>query len=131
MNPVTRLPPGQHEISEFPRFGLSQFANRFPTRTDRIELEISGDVSQPLVVSDELRELPRVEQTSDFHCVTTWTVRSLRWSGYRFSDFDRQVVVPRARPLGDVKFVSLRGQDGYVTSLLLEDLLGEGVRSRT
>lgn len=80
-----------------------------------MQLEIAGDVEEPATVSDELWDLPRVDQTSDFHCVTTLTRRSLRWSGIRFSDFFEQLVVPRARPEPDATFVILRSQDGYVT----------------
>lgn len=127
MSPETRLPPGQYELGEFPRFGLSQFANRFPQETQQIQLKITGDVDEPISVSDELCDLPRVDQTSDFHCVTTWTHRSLRWSGFRFSDFFERIVVPRARPQGDTQLVVLRGQDGYTTSLSLVDLLADTV----
>jgi DMSO/TMAO reductase YedYZ molybdopterin-dependent catalytic subunit len=71
--------------------------------------------------------IARVEQCSDFHCVTTWTRRALQWSGVRFSDFYQQIVVPLARPAPDAAFVVLRGQDGARTSLPLEDLLAPDV----
>lgn len=67
-----------------------------------------------------------MEQTSDFHCVTTWTRRSLRWSGFRFSELYERIVVPLARPRPDARFVILR-QDGYASSLPLEDLLADNV----
>lgn len=121
------LPPGQYELDEFPRFGLSQFANRFPKETRQISLKITGDVDESITVADELRHLPRVDQTSDFHCVTTWTRCSLRWSGFRFSDFYERIVVPRARPQQDATFVILRCQDGYAASLPLADLLADSV----
>jgi DMSO/TMAO reductase YedYZ molybdopterin-dependent catalytic subunit len=121
------LPPGQYELDEFPRFGLSQFANRFPTETSQISLKITGDVEESITVSDELRHLPRVNQMSDFHCVTTWSRRSLRWSGFRFSDFYERIVVPRARPRDDATFVILRCQDGYAASLPLTDLIADSV----
>src|SRR3954467_12302416 len=39
-------------------------------------LKIGGLVEQPISLTyDELRALPRVEQGSDFHCVTGWPVR--------------------------------------------------------
>jgi DMSO/TMAO reductase YedYZ molybdopterin-dependent catalytic subunit len=121
------LPPGQYELDQFPRFGLIQFANRFPKETREISLKITGDVDESITVSDELRHLPRVDQTSDFHCVTTWTRCSLRWSGFRFSDFYERIVVPRARPQPDATFVILRCQDGYVARLPLADLLADNV----
>lgn len=123
----TRMPPGQHELQEFPRFGLTPFASRFPKEIDRIEIRIDGDVRQPVVFSEELGNLPRVSQTADFHCVTTWTVRSLQWAGVRFSDFFEQIVVPRVQPEPDAKFVVFRCQDGYSASLPLDDLLAEQV----
>jgi len=127
MSTETKLPPGQYELEEFPRFGLSQFAKRFPKETRQIQVKVTGDVDNFITVSDELRDLPRVDQTSDFHCVTTWTHRSLRWSGFRFSDFFERIVVPRARPQHDSTFVILRCQDGYGSSLPLADLLADTV----
>ena len=121
------LPPGQYEIEAFPRFGLAPFANRFPKETEEVRIQIAGEVQTPVTVGIELEHLTRVEQRSDFHCVTTWSCRSLTWSGFRFSDFYRQVVVPIAVPSPDTAFVVLRGQDGYKTSLLLEDLLAPDV----
>ena len=123
----SKLPPGQYDIGEFPRFGLTQFANRFPRQTERIELQIRGDVRNTTVLSTELSNLPRTTQISDFHCVTTWSARSLRWGGYRFSDFFEQLVLPAAQPEPDAKFVLLRCQDGYKTALPLDDLMNEGV----
>ena len=123
----TILPPGQRETSVFPRFGLSQFARRFPKETSRIQVQVIGDVEHELLVRNVLDGLPRVEQVSDFHCVTTWSHRSLRWGGVRFADFYEQVVVPQARPLANATLLILRGQDGARTSLLLEDLLVQDV----
>ena len=127
MSDGTKLPPGQYELDEFPRFGLGRFVNRFPKETRHIDLKISGDVDEAIAVSDELRELPRIDQTSNFHCVTTWTRCSLRWSGFLFADFFERIVVPRVRPQHDATFVILRCQDGYAVSLPLADLLADDV----
>ncbi len=123
------LPPGQRAIDRFPRFGLSRFAYRFPQEPQRIKLAVQGDVETGIVVDGEelVRELPRIEQTSDFHCVTTWTKRSLRWSGFRFADFFERIVLPRANPAPESTFVILRGQDGAGSSLPLSDLLLPGI----
>ena len=103
MDVVPSLPPGQRERPNFPRFGLTPFATRFPSQTDRIHLHVSfpdgggaahGPAPKPAAlttdVGTQLAQLPRVEQTSDFHCVTTWTRRGLRWGGVRFADFYQQ-----------------------------------------
>ena len=127
MSDETKLPPGQYELDQFPRFGLSQFASRFPKETRQVYLKITGDLDEPVTVSDELRRLPRVDQTSDLHCVTTWTRCSLRWSGFRFSDFYERIVIPRARPKPDALFVIFRCQDSYASSMPLADLLADTV----
>ena len=143
------LPPGQRERPDFPRFGLTPFATRFPSQTERIDLHVSfpdsNDAATPSTASptnvgtdvrNPLAQLPRVEQTSDFHCVTTWTRRGLQWGGVRrieyYGDFYEQIVVPLCRPgpasgqaatdPAAARFVVLRAQDGARTSLPLEDL---------
>jgi DMSO/TMAO reductase YedYZ molybdopterin-dependent catalytic subunit len=58
---------------------------RFDPRSWR--LRIDGLVARPRELAyDDLLRLPRAEQTSDFHCVTGWTVSNVRWAGVRFRD---------------------------------------------
>jgi DMSO/TMAO reductase YedYZ molybdopterin-dependent catalytic subunit len=127
MSTSDKLPRGQYALDEFPRFGLRQFAQRFPANPRQVTLPVTGDLAQPLTLSDELAQLPTVEQISDFHCVTTWSRRGLRWSGVRFSDFYTQIVLPQARPEANATFVLFRCQDGYRVALPLVDLLAEDV----
>jgi DMSO/TMAO reductase YedYZ molybdopterin-dependent catalytic subunit len=50
-------------------------------------LEIGGAVDRRLSLTyDQLRALPRVEQVSNFHCVTGWTVNNVQWAGVRLHD---------------------------------------------
>lgn len=121
------LPPGQFLSPSFDRFGLGLFANRFPATPDVIEFTIGGDVAQSIAVGKELAALPRVEQVSDFHCVTTWSVQSVRWGGVRFADFYEQVVLPLAKPQHGAGFVVMRGQDGFRVSMQLADLMAADV----
>jgi len=127
INVASTLPPGQRETEDFPRFGLTPFATRFPANAATVKIQIAGDVKTSIEVSTEMDRLARIEQSSDFHCVTTWTTRSLSWGGVRFADFYRQIVVPLAGASEDATFVVLRGQDGARTSLPLEDLLAQDV----
>ncbi|WP_310570990.1 molybdopterin-dependent oxidoreductase [Gemmatimonas sp.] len=121
------LPPGQREMSSFPRFGLSRFASRFPEDLTRAALHVSGEVTHEVHLANALTGLPRVEHESDFHCVTTWSRRAVRWGGVRFSDFYEAVVIPRACPRPSATLVALRGHDGARTALLLADLLAADV----
>jgi len=118
------LPPGQKELEIFPRFGLPQYANRFPKEVDKIHFLIGGEVDE-FSISEELSSLPRVQQVSDFHCVTTWSKLNLNWSGYRFNDFYEALIAPKVSH--EINFVVLKAQDGYKTSLPLVDLLQQNV----
>ena len=65
---------------------------RFDPATWR--LTVGGLVEQPLSLSyDDVRDLPRVQQVSDFHCVTGWIVKNVTWTGVRIDD-----VLKHARP---------------------------------
>jgi DMSO/TMAO reductase YedYZ molybdopterin-dependent catalytic subunit len=121
------LPPGQRERDDFPRFGATPFATRFPAQTERIQLHISGDVREPVTLAQQWAHLPHTELCADFHCVTTWSRRSLVWGGVRFADFYRELVVPLAGVEPDAQFVVLRAQDGYRASLPLADLMADTV----
>jgi len=69
-------------------------------------LKIGGLVEQPVSLTyDELRALPRVEQVSNFHCVTGWSVNNVRWGGVRIHD-----VLAAAKPHASaqaLEFVSM------------------------
>jgi len=118
------LPPGQKASELFPRFGLPQYANRFPTELDKVVISIGGDLEE-FEIDDELATLPRTDQVSDFHCVTTWSKLGLCWSGYRFTDFYEKLVQPKISE--EITFVVLKSQDGFKTSLPLSDLLQPNV----
>ncbi len=58
-------------------------------------LRIDGLVERPVTYSlDDLRDLGLVEQVSDFHCVTGWSVYDVNWRGLRL-----QRLLEEARPL--------------------------------
>jgi len=120
-------PAGQQERADFPRFGLLQFAQRFPAETSGHALKVVGEVARELQLADALADLPIVEQVSDFHCVTTWSRKALHWGGVRFTDFYERVIVPQAQPQPGATTLLLRGQDGARTTMLLEDLLAPDV----
>ncbi|MCV2353737.1 molybdopterin-dependent oxidoreductase [Paucibacter sp. B2R-40] len=129
MKPIASdVPPGQRETEAFPRFGLTQFATRFPAQPSTIKLQILGELQTQIeIYRSDLLSLPRVEIRADFHCVTTWTHKGLRWGGVRFRDFYQQLVLPKAGPVSGADFVILRGQDGARSCMVLEDLLADDV----
>jgi DMSO/TMAO reductase YedYZ molybdopterin-dependent catalytic subunit len=87
----------------------------FDERTWR--LEIGGLVGRPRALTyGELAALPRSDEVRDFHCVTGWTVRNVRWSGVRLSHL-LDLVEPHATAKA-VRFTSL--EEPYDDSLTLE-----------
>jgi DMSO/TMAO reductase YedYZ molybdopterin-dependent catalytic subunit len=80
-------------------------------------LKIGGHVEQPLSLTyDQLRALPRVNQVSNFHCVTGWSVNHVRWGGVRIHD-----VLAAAKPHSTahaLEFVSM--EVPYVDYLSLQ-----------
>src|SRR3954451_181057 len=58
---------------------------KFDPQTWRLRIE--GLVDQPQTLTyHQLKKLPRAEQVSNFHCVTGWSVKNVRWAGVRFRD---------------------------------------------
>ena len=121
------LPPGQREIASLPRFGLGKFATRFPKEINKTVIDVDGDVGKPVSLSALDKDLERIDQISDFHCVTTWTKRNVAWSGFRFSEFYEELVVNLAQPETNIEFVVITAQDGYRVGMRLEDLLAPNV----
>ena len=83
-------------------------------------LKIGGMVEQPQELSyQDMLGLPQASQTSDFHCVTGWTVNGVKWRGVRFAD-----LLAAAKPLPGahvLKFVS--AELPYVDYLTLEQAM--------
>jgi DMSO/TMAO reductase YedYZ molybdopterin-dependent catalytic subunit len=83
-------------------------------------LRVDGEVARPASLTlDDLRDLPRAEQVSSFHCVTGWSVDDVHWAGVRFADL-LDVVGP-GTGAASLRFVS--AERPYEDSLLIEQAL--------
>ena len=104
------VPPGGWRI-----YTVASHMPRFDRR--RWRLTIDGLVERPHSLSyDQLLRLPSAEQVSNFHCVTGWSVKHVRWRGVRFKD-----LLAHAQPVGRahaLRFVS--AESPYEDSLTLE-----------
>jgi DMSO/TMAO reductase YedYZ molybdopterin-dependent catalytic subunit len=88
------------------------------------KLDVGGLTGKPRSFSyRELAALPRVHEVRDFHCVTGWTVRNVRWYGVRLSHV-LDLVEPHASAKA-LRFVSL--EEPYDDSLTLEQARLHGV----
>lgn len=121
------LPPGQHAIDGFPRFGTHLQHPPPPVPADPV-IEIHGAVKEPSAVPvAELASLPRQELTADFHCVAGWSATNLHWEGVGFQTFYRRVIEPSLLPDTEITHVVFAGLDGYRWTALIEDALAAEV----
>jgi len=121
------IPLGQKPRVDFPRFGLPAYAQRFPSDIDdrKFMVEINGGNKSMIDLGSS--DFTRCSIESDFHCVTTWSYMGASWSGVRFTDFYDTYVSHLVDPDNPITGAVLCAQDGYRTTLILEDLLTEGV----
>ena len=115
-----RLPPGQVLTKKWPvlTYGEPQRAD-LQTWTFRCFGLVNEEVSWTW---KEFLELPRVQVTSDVHCVTRWSRFDNRWEGVAVSEILRRAGV---RP--EATAVMAHSEGGYTTNIALPDLQEEGV----
>ena len=115
-----RLPPGQVLTEKWPVLTYGA--------TPRVDLTTWTFRCFGLVEEErswtwnEFLALPRIEVTSDIHCVTHWSRFDNRWEGVAVSEILRLV---RVRP--EAVAVLAHGEQGYTTNVTLADLSDDGV----
>ena len=119
-NVAHRVPPGQTLTAKWPvlTYGLTP---RFdPKRwTFRCFGLVEQDVSWTY---EEFLKLPRVEITSDIHCVTRWSRLDNRWESVHIREIMARV---RVRP--EAQYVMIHADPDYTTNLPLADLVADDV----
>jgi DMSO/TMAO reductase YedYZ molybdopterin-dependent catalytic subunit len=110
-----RLPPGQVLTPKWPvlTYGAAPPAD-LQTWTFRCYGLVEKEVSWTW---KEFLELPRVEVTSDIHCVTRWSRYDNRWEGVAVREILRRLSL---RPAAVA--VMAHTQEGYTTNIPLADL---------
>lgn len=124
---MPRLPTGQREVKNWPVLDLGDVPE---IALDRWRLVIGGACANPVTLTwSEFLALPQVEDTSDFHCVTTWSRMDNRWKGVRFATLCELAV-----PHEDARFVRTTAYDKmpgtdipYTTNVPLERALDPDV----
>jgi DMSO/TMAO reductase YedYZ molybdopterin-dependent catalytic subunit len=83
-------------------------------------LRVDGLVAVPKTFTlADLKAMPRAEQVSDFHCVTGWVVKNVRWAGVRIADVLEQAGAKQG--VSSLRFVS--AEVPYEDSLTLRQAL--------
>ncbi len=115
-----RLPPGQRRTEDWPVLTYGGVP-RIDLAT--WEFKIFGLVDQEVTLNwEQFMTLPQTHDTSDIHCVTTWSRYDNEWDGVRFRD-----VLALAKPLPEASHVMFHCYGGYTTNVPLEELMGDEV----
>ena len=115
-----RCPPGQTLTTKFP---VLHYSHVPAFDENGYRLETKGRVLRPLALRwAEVLALPRVERTSDFHCVTAWSRLDNRWEGIALRE-----VVDRTGVRSDARHALVHSLDGYTTNVPLASLLEDDV----
>lgn len=110
-----RLPAGQYLTKKWP---ILSYESTPKFDAEKYRFRVWGSVAEPFELTwDELLGLPRVQLTSDFHCVTTWSRFDNAWEGVQIRE-----ILQRAKPLPEAKFVTAHSFTGYTTNMPLADL---------
>ncbi|SOE22022.1 Oxidoreductase molybdopterin binding domain-containing protein [Spirosomataceae bacterium TFI 002] len=117
---MPQVPVGQTVTEKWPILDLGYHPE---LTTDRWRLTIDGEVEEPLVLKwKDFMALPQTKDTSDFHCVTTWSKLDMPWVGVRLLDLAALVM-----PKENATHILCYGYDTYTTNLSIEEALKEDV----
>ncbi len=113
-----KLPPGQRYVKFFT---IYRILGQPKVDVRKWRLRITGLVGKVVELSyDELQLMPCKEILVDFHCVTGWSVRGVRWSGVPLRYLAGLVEVK-----DNARWVLVKGLDGYTATIPVEDFLHE------
>jgi DMSO/TMAO reductase YedYZ molybdopterin-dependent catalytic subunit len=113
---MPKLPVGQVETKKWPVLDLGVHPE---IPTDKWTLTVDGECESKVVLDwRAFMALEQVKDTSDFHCVTTWSRMDIPWEGVRLRD-----VIALASPRPEAQFVLFHAYDGYTTNISLEEAL--------
>ncbi len=117
---MPKLPPGQTPARKWPVLDVGVH----PTVTAaQWRLRIDGACDKPLELDlQQLQQLPQVIDTSDFHCVTTWSKMDLTFVGVRVS-----TLLALAEVQETAAALMCHGYDGYTTNVTLDEALKDDV----
>ena len=115
-----RLPPGQHEVSNFPVLDLGVHPK---VSLGDWQLKIHGEVEKPITLNwNQFMELPQFRDTSDFHCVTTWSQFNMEFEGVAF-----YTLADLVKPTENASHIFFIGYDEYTTNTTLEACMDDDV----
>jgi DMSO/TMAO reductase YedYZ molybdopterin-dependent catalytic subunit len=110
---VTRLPPGQQEVRNWPVLDLGIQPDVPPVDW---KLRLDGLVVNPVTLDHaQFMALPQSDSKSDIHCVTRWSRYDNHWQGVSSG-----ALLALVRPKDEARHVIFHAHDGYTTNVSLE-----------
>lgn len=114
-----RLPPGQHEVKDWPVLDLGVQPD---IPHEQFRLRVIGLVDNPIVWDwATFMAQPQVTDVSDMHCVTAWSRYENQWRGVTVGH-----LLSVVRPKPEARFVILSSYDQYTTNLPLSEFAAPG-----
>ncbi|MCY3410432.1 MAG: molybdopterin-dependent oxidoreductase [Candidatus Heimdallarchaeota archaeon] len=109
-----RVPPGQYLAKRWPVLSAER-----PPKFDgeNWDITVDGLVENPVTWTwKEFTSLPKTTQTSDIHCVTTWSLLDQKFSGVSF-----KTILDIVRHKPEAKYVTFEAKSGYTTAIPLAE----------
>ena len=118
---MPQIPTGQVRTDKWPVLDLG--VRPKVTAPAQWSLTVDGAVQRPITLDwAGLMALPQTDDTSDFHCVTTWSKLDVPWRGVRVS-----TVLALAEPVDAATHLMCHGFDGYTTNVSLAEATKDDV----
>ena len=112
------VPEGQRYIE---KFILYSALDEPDVDMDAYTLTVFGQTEKRVSFSyRDLMEMEHIRYTKDFHCVTGWSIRDVRWEGVSLKK-----LIEMAGPEGDPKWVMFHCMDEYSAPVPYEDAMGD------
>ncbi len=110
-----KLPPGQSLTLKWPALHYGSVPSFDP---DTWDFHVYGLVEFPLKLNwAEFNRLPKIDSTSDFHCVTRWSRFDNRWNGVAM-----RAILRRIHPKSNATHVLVHAEQGFTANVPLADL---------
>lgn len=110
-----RLPPGQRLVSN--SWPVLDLGLRPDVKREDWKLEISGGADPMTLDWAAFSAINQTKQTTDLHCVTTWSIYDAQVEGVLWIDF-----LAHVKPHANATHVMFHAYDGYTTNLPMSEL---------
>ncbi len=108
---------GQFYIKDFIKYDALN-GSSLDININKWRLEIDGNVENKLSFTyNDLLKLDQIRYTSDFNCVTKWSIKNVSWEGPSLKR-----LLDMAKAAKSAEYLMFYCEDGYTTPVKLEDI---------